>query len=59
MPPALYLYIDNTGSDTRAFHDAIVAACLADGKFTEDLADIFVLTQCPPGSACQWALNFV
>jgi hypothetical protein len=58
MPPAPYLYTDNTGSDTRPFHDAIVAACMAGGIFTEDLADIFVLTKCPAGSACEWALNF-
>ena len=53
-----YLYIDNTGCDTRAHHDAIVAACKAGGVFDNDLADIFVLTKCPPGSACEWALNF-
>jgi hypothetical protein len=58
MTAAKYLYIDNTGSDTRAFHDAIVAATKNGGVFDEDLADIFVLTKCPEGSACEYALNF-
>jgi hypothetical protein len=57
-PPAKYLYTNNTGCDTRVHHDAIVAACKAGGVFDDDLADIFVLTRCPPGSACEWALNF-
>ena len=56
--PTTCLYMDNTGADTRDFHAVIAEACANDGEFGEDFSDIFTLTRCPEGSACEWALNF-
>jgi hypothetical protein len=55
---AKFIYIDNTGSDTRGYHAVIVEAAKNGGTFGEDFADIFTLTKCPDGSACEYALNF-
>ncbi len=51
-------YINNTNQDLRAFHAAIMEAIANGGQFTEDLADIFVLTKTPEGSAAVYALDF-
>jgi hypothetical protein len=53
-----YPYCVNCSADTRMFHTAILAAIANGGQFGEDLADIFKLTKCPPGSAAAWALDF-
>jgi hypothetical protein len=37
---ANYHYVDNTGSDTRMFHDVFMAA-YTNGFIDEDFADIF------------------
>jgi hypothetical protein len=56
---ARYAYINNTGADiTGEFHAAVMTAIENGGEFTEDLADIFVLTKTPEGSAAEYALNF-
>ena len=53
-----YSYVDNTGTDTRAFHSVIMKAIANGGAFGEDFADIFVLTKTPEGSAAEYSLNF-
>ncbi len=53
-PVSRLTYINNTAQDVRPYHAAIMAAIEANGVFTEDFADIFVLTR-PAGV---WVLNF-
>ena len=55
---AKYLFGNNTGKDVSMFDEAIKAAIENGGQFDEDLADIFVLTKTPEGSACEYILNF-
>lgn len=51
-------YIDNTRTDTRDFHAAIMEAIKNGGIFGEDLADVFRLTKTPAGSAAEYSLDF-
>ena len=53
------LYLNNTNADLRQLHAVIVEAIKNNGIFTEDFADIFVLTKTPENSACEWVLNFL
>lgn len=54
-----YVYINNTGTDTRDFHPVIMAAIANGGTFNDDFADIFALTKTPENSAAEYALDFV
>jgi hypothetical protein len=54
-----YAYINNTNADvTGEFHAAVMEAIKNGGKFGEDLADVFVLTKNPEGSAAEFSLDF-
>ena len=55
---ATYIYCNNTGADVSAFHAAIIKAAKNGGVFGDDLADVFVLTKTPAGSACDYILTF-
>lgn len=52
------VYIDNTCSDTRMFHNAIMEAIKNGGVFNDDLSDIFKLVKTPEGSAAEYRLEF-
>lgn len=45
--------------DVSQYHQVILDAIKNDGVFNSDFDDIFVLRKTPPGSKCEWALDFV
>lgn len=53
-----YKYINNTNADIRGFHNVLLEAISNEGKFRDDLADVFTLTKNPEGSAAEYSLNF-
>lgn len=54
-----FAYMNNTGQDVSDFHQYIMEAINRGGEFTEELADLFVLTKTPEGSAASWSLDMV
>lgn len=51
--------VNNTGTDLRMFHDAIVDAILAGGVLPEELADVLTLNPVTVNGATRWVIDFV
>ena len=55
---AKYPYCNNTSADLRFAHTAIMTAIANGGTLPEELDDLFTLTRCPEGSACEYRIDW-
>ncbi len=55
---AKFVYANNTGADVTLAHHEIMQAIKNNGVFSEDYADIFVLTKTPDGAHAEYVLDF-